>query len=476
MIYLTLFVVGLALLWYPDTIIAQQWSRIGNLSLARSSLAAIHIGSGRVLVIGGSTGIPEVHDPRAVPQAACEIVDVWRRKITPAQPMSVPRAEFVALLAPDSNVVVIGGVSGIDPNGSVTGLVEVYDRRTGAWRSVGTLSRPRRQHVAGFIDAHRILVVGGRIQSYFSLTDAEIFDMRTGTSTQAAPFPYPINTPTLVTSHSGELVVVGGRTGGANSERRAEVYAYDPDTDEWVLNSVLAQAVSAVSGLRLWDRRIIIAGGLHEDLPGRSATEVQLENIGKWKLISPMQAPRTNLAIAQWTENRVLAIGGFHGDRAPVATTEWIDMARHTSTRGPSLSIPRDRFTAVSVPAGPEFAPHVHAIVVIGGLSSTTALTSAVELLMPTPELTPLIERTGAERSLRRVGSGEARVAYVVAAQSHVAIEVTSKVGVVMRESSREVAAGFHDDVVDLSGLFSGTYTVRLSVAGERRSWSVTVP
>jgi hypothetical protein len=455
---------------------AQTWSRLQDLSIPRSGAGAVYIGSGRVLVVGGSIGIPELHDPKAIPVATCDIVDAWRGTTTAAASMTVARAEFVALSAPDSNVVVIGGATGSDPNGAVTGSVELYDRTSGAWRTVGSLRTARRQHVAGFIDDHRILVVGGRLQNYTSLTDAEIFDLRTGTSTQAAPFPYPINASTLITSHSGELVVVGGRTGGSNSERRAEVYAYDAATDEWVLNSVLAQAVSGVSGLRLWDRRIIIAGGLHSDLPGQSATEVQLENTGKWKLISPMLAPRTNAGLAQWSENRVLVLGGFHSDRVPVATTEWIDMAHHTSTAGPTMAIARDRFTAISVPAAPEVEPHVHSIIAIGGLASPSSLTAAVEILRPAAELIATILRDSSDRSVLLGADRTMRVAYAVAAATHVRLTVAGSDGRIYVNRVKEVESGAYDEVLDLGGAPAGLCHVRLTIAGEERRWQVMLP
>ena len=471
---LVLVLVLLPILTLP--LAAQQWSALGDLSVARWGAAAISIGDGQVLVIGGSTGIPIESDPKAVPVATCDIVDVWRGRVSTTASMALPRAEFVALAARDSSVVVIGGVIGIDPNGDVTGSVELFDPRSRTWRTVGSLLTARRQHVAGFIDEHRILVVGGRTKSYASLTDAEVFDLRTGTSTRATPFPYPINTSTLIVSHSGELVVVGGRTGGANSERRSEVYAYDPATDGWVLSSVLAQSVSAVSGLRLWDRRIIVAGGLHQDLPGQSATEVQLENVGKWKLISPMSRPRTNAGLAQWTENRVLVVGGYHSDRQPVATTEWIDMSRHTSSPGPSLAVARDRFTVLSVPAGPTAAPHEHAVVAIGGLRSTSELTSLVEVLRPGTDISWTVERDTSDRSVLLDAMRRLHVAYAVAAETRAELSVIDAGGNRTTIPWKVVPAGAYDEVVDLSGAPEGPCTVELSLAGELRRWRVELP
>jgi hypothetical protein len=380
------FVLPLLLVLSPLTLVRAQertWSRLGDLSVARSNCAAVYIGSGKILVMGGSTGIPLDDDPQAIPQSICEIVDVWQGQFYHAEPMSLPRSEFVALATPDSDVIVIGGVIGIDPNGEVTGRIERYSRTTGRWTTIGNLKTARRQHAAGFIDDHRILVVGGRIRNYASLTDAEIFDLRTGTCTAAAAFPFPINASTMMTSFDGSLVVVGGRTSGANSPRREEVYAYDAGLDQWVLNGVLAQSVAFVTGLRLWDRRIIIAGGAISDGPLRTTPEVQLESFGKWKLGAPMSVGRSGAALGQWTENRIMVLGGVNDDRVPGASTEWIDMNQHTTSSGPSLEVPRDRFVALSVPTADGLEPHLHSIVAIGGLKSRSALTGAVEVLAP---------------------------------------------------------------------------------------------
>lgn len=95
--------------------LAPQWSTLGRLSSARSNVGAVYIGYGKILVIGGSTGIPLDNDPRAIPQSTCEIIDVWQHRIMPAASLNIPRSEFAALQTRDSNVIVIGGVIGIDP-------------------------------------------------------------------------------------------------------------------------------------------------------------------------------------------------------------------------------------------------------------------------------------------------------------------------------------------------------------------------
>lgn len=366
-----------------DPLITVSWKSIGSLTSARTNVGAVYIGDGRILVMGGSTGHPTMTDPMAIPQSTCEIVDVWNRRIDRAESMNVARSEFVALQASDSSVIVIGGVTGRDPYGAVTGTVERYDRATGAWTVLGSLATPRRQHVAGFIDSTRILVIGGRLANYGTLMDAEIFDTRTGTSTATTAFPYPVNGSVLMSSHSGELVLLGGRSGGVNSKRRSDVYSYMPATREWVMSRVLGQAVTGVAALRLLDRRVIVAGGLHQDEPGVAADEVQLENIGKWKLIARMSRGRAGAAMAQWSENAVLAIGGHYNNWQPIRTSEWIDLNRRTCRSGPELNVSRARFAALSIHSARDAEAHHHTIVAIGGMSSWTELTATIEILEP---------------------------------------------------------------------------------------------
>ncbi|MBC8144234.1 MAG: hypothetical protein H7X80_01545, partial [bacterium] len=75
----------------PSIVRIPLWLRLGELSSARSNVGAVYIGSGRILAIGGSTGIPQPNDPQAIPQSTCEIIDVWKRTITPAASMLLPR-------------------------------------------------------------------------------------------------------------------------------------------------------------------------------------------------------------------------------------------------------------------------------------------------------------------------------------------------------------------------------------------------
>jgi hypothetical protein len=449
-----------------------QWQRIGDLAVARCSLGAIYIGEGKVLVMGGSTRMPIESDPLTVAQSACDIVDVWKRRVRPTGPMTLPRSEFVALLTPDSNVVVLGGVTGDDPRGEVTASVELYDRRTETWRVIGAMTSARRQHVGGFIDSNTILITGGRSKDYTSLTSSELFDMRTGTSTPAASFPYPINAATCLPSHSGELVVVGGRTGGTNSERRSEVYTYNAREDYWTLRGVLAQAVSHVSGIRLWDQRMLICGGLMRDSPLQTAGDVQLENEGKWIGIAQMGKSRVGARMAQWSENRLLVIGGVYDDHIPLAGTEWVNLGNHTIKPGPEMSVPRDRFMALSVPASAEAQPHEHSVVVIGGIQNAREMTASVELLaeggvtLDLEELEALqgrwtIERTGETARLHFALDAPATVdIHLVAVDGTTALHPVDRLP--MAEGNQSIG-------VDLSRLVNGWYMIEM-MAG-RKVW-----
>ena len=449
-----------------------QWQSIGYLAVARCSIGAVYIGEGKVLVMGGSTRMPIENDPMTIAQSACDIVDVWNHRVRPTAPMLLPRSEFVALLTPDSNVVVIGGVIGDDPNGDVTASVELYNRRSETWSRIGELKTARRQHVGGFIDANRILVTGGRSKNYASLTSSEIFDMRTGSTTDAASFPYPINAATLLPSHSGELVVVGGRTGGANSERRSDVYTYNAREDYWTLRGVLAQAVSSVSGIRLWDQRMLVCGGLMHDAPLQTVGDVQLESEGKWISIAQMGKSRVGARMGQWSENRLLVIGGIYDDRKPLATTEWVNLGNHSIKPGPTMSVARDRFIALSVPSSATSQPHEHSIVVIGGIQNATEMTASVELLseggvtLDVEEVEALQGRWTVERT------GEtARLRFELESPASLDLHVITVDGVTVLHpiDARYVSEGRHALDVDLAGLSSGWYMIEMRAG--RRVW-----
>lgn len=144
--------------------------------------------------------------------------------------MNVARAEFTALLTKDSNVIVLGGVRGYvhtsGGSGTLTAMVERYDRLHNQWYFVGNLRVARRQHTAIWLNEWQILVVGGRHEDLSTMAAAEVFDVTTGQSQLVNAYPYSMTDLVSAQTSTGHVVVWGGCTGGPNSFRTNEIFEF----------------------------------------------------------------------------------------------------------------------------------------------------------------------------------------------------------------------------------------------------------
>jgi hypothetical protein len=354
-----------------------SWKIFGNLREGRADCQVVCIGNGQALVIGG-------YNATGSPVPSCELLDVYQQTITDAAPMNVARAEFVALLAPDSSVIAVSGDMTGDPNsGVLTPTVERYDRATGKWSLIGSLKIARYQHVAGFISDHEIVVVGGRHANLSSMADAEIFDITTGTSTTVASYPFVISTPVMGISSTGAILVFAGRDGGTNGYRERNVYRYIRSSNSWIKEGTIADPIQLPEILKLWDGRLAIAGGSRRESPLDFTRDVQIENGGTWSTMARMQSERQWFAMEQWTADTIMTLGGYDNSNTSLNSMDWINITTGASTPGPLLNYQHQHCRAVSIPFSFDASgrPRSATILVVSGRMNGGKITPAVEVL-----------------------------------------------------------------------------------------------
>jgi hypothetical protein len=458
-----------------------EWGSFGNLTTARCAFNAMYIGSGKILVIGGSSGVPSTSGMNAQPLASCEIIDIWGRSVYETASMNIPRSEFAALQMPDSNIVVIGGVTGPDPQGDLTPSIELYDRQTNRWKVVGSLRVARRQLMAAFIDDHRILVVGGRNKDYSAISESEIFDFSTGELQTAAPFPFPISDGRMVRLKSMPPLVFGGRNGGGGTSVVTEkVYAYDTLQKQWYVHSSLSSAVHLPSQLELWDGRLLVAAGslFSSGSPYSFSDEVQIEYHGEWQAAGTLSAPRVDAAMAQWSESDALIVGGVYEDDIPTTKTEWIDVANHECRPGPEMHYGRRRFATVSVPASQNALSDEVSIVAIAGHRDQNSLTPTIELLEQGTSNAP-VHSTALRNTLSlsqnypNPVNRTTTIQYDLPDASFVSMALYNSFGVKIRTLvNQHQEAGYQSIMLDASDLPNGAYLCRLIAEdGSRTIW-----
>ncbi len=160
---------------------SNSWSTTGSLNAARYYHAAVRLQTGKVLVIGGSTGSVT---------ASCELYDPSLGTWSGAASMNAPRYLNPATLLPDGKVLVTGGTTSRYPINSA----ELYDPSANTWTLTGYMVTGRYAHTATLLTDGTVLVAGGEGQSiscgkdcttYIPTAAAEIYNEAAGKFTAA---------------------------------------------------------------------------------------------------------------------------------------------------------------------------------------------------------------------------------------------------------------------------------------------------
>ncbi len=367
---------------------AQEWRLGGKLTDGRHLFAAHPIGPDRILVLGGWGG--SVQPGSGTPLASCEIIDLSRSSVFPAAAMNEARADFVATVTNDSNVVAIAGVTSVD--GRLSDAVELYDRNSDTWRIVGRLIEARFAFMATAISATEIVVAGGKRNASTVLSTAEIFDLTTGTSRQIASLPGPIHSGAAAIASDGSILVFGGRSGGADSPRSPDVLRYESSSNEWKVVSALPNpGMFAPQVLTLWDGSLAVSGGgLNED--PQFHDDVLIAGGGIFNRIARLNEPRITHAMAQWDETSFLVLAGIDETGSRLNSSErLVNDGGWRREDGPALIERRHHARAVSLPRRDDDGAIVESCVALISGFQLVGNTTSIEVLRSSSASLPFI-------------------------------------------------------------------------------------
>lgn len=400
--FLALSYLGIAQI-FPTILIAEQleWKIFGELQETRHRFNAVAISSYQVLVMGGFAKKTTIRGTEGVATSLCEIIDIRQRRVLQAASTNVAHGEGVVLQTPDSNIVVL---SGLDTTKSETPICEMYNRRTGTWRVLGSLLIGRWQHAATFINSEEILVVGGRIGAV-SLAEAEIFNIRTGQSSMVADFPYKNSQGVAFLSSvaaPGKPLVIGGRTGGLGSYQTSCIYEFERQTNQWKRHSWYPGAITINHEVRLPDKRMFIVGGGKN----RSVNScLGIENAQGFASHGNLLEARSWAETALWNNEIVFIAGGITlngGQPSVLSETEWFDISTGYSIKGPALHFERAYFRMASLhESGKQGEPQKITLLAIAGVDEQFKSLASIEILETTS--TVLIAMPHEEIALYRI-------------------------------------------------------------------------
>src|SRR5437588_121391 len=181
-----------------------SWSAGGSLGTARWRHTATLLGSGQVLIVGGSNGST---------LNSCELYDPATGAWTSAPSTTYRRFLHAATLLGDGKVLVTGG----NPFRTALAAAEIYDPSANQWTATGTMTQGRFAHTSTLLaDGTVLLTAGGAFRGcgrtfcFYPTATSEIYDEATGKFTAIARLNQARYYHTASLLGDGRVLVVGG--------------------------------------------------------------------------------------------------------------------------------------------------------------------------------------------------------------------------------------------------------------------------
>jgi hypothetical protein len=186
------------------------WTATGAMTVARASHAAVRLANGRVLVAGGSSGT--LASPQLLSSA--ELFDPATNTWSLTGSFATPRGFQQGVLLGSGQVLINGGSDWV---ATVFGASDRFDPVTGTWATTGSLSSGRISHTTTLLQNGKVVVVGGGGNTSTPFASVEIYDSATGAWTASSNLRIARLNHAAVLLANGKLLVIGGQGTGAST-------------------------------------------------------------------------------------------------------------------------------------------------------------------------------------------------------------------------------------------------------------------
>lgn len=324
---------------------------------ARYYHTATLLPTGKVLVAGGCEPAPPGAPACATATDKVEIFDPATLTWSPVAKMTVPRTGHTAAVLADGDVLVVGGCSGLSPQGictfADTNNAERYDAATGTWARVGgfenTLVGVFRGQTATVQPDGPVSVCGatcGKVLVIGTVVSL-IWDPATATSVPTAKLKVP---------HEGYFLPLINHSATRLPDGRLVVVSvgfttvYDPRSDSWAPGAAPSDRDQFSSNL-LGPSQVLVTGGIDENGVPAPFPEFYDADAGEdpaskgaWRPLERPAVTRFGHAAVEVGDGEVLVVGGrdAKGDVVPTAevyqagTGRWGPAGAMTRPRGAS--------------------------------------------------------------------------------------------------------------------------------------------
>ncbi|CAF1561813.1 unnamed protein product [Adineta steineri] len=170
----------------------------------------------------------------------------------------------------NGKVLVTGG-----RGNSFLNSVELYDPSTGTWTTTGRMTNTRYYHTASLLSNGKVLVTGGMDNANAYLNSAELYDPSTGTWIATGNMKNARAYHTASVLSNGKVLVTGG--GGSSGSGTGSLYSaelYDPSTGTWTTTGNITNARYYHTSSVLSNGKVIITGGSNSNANALNSAEL----------------------------------------------------------------------------------------------------------------------------------------------------------------------------------------------------------
>lgn len=276
--------------------VTRMFTRIGTLRTGRAQHTATRLADGRILVLGGVSGVQIGY--------VADLVDERTGAVSNGGQLNFPRIRHATVALADGRVLVVGGVN--------RHTVEIWDPATTTFRLVAaTMRHPRDYPTATQLADGRVLITGGYTEA-LNYTFAEIFDPRTETfTTVASPLAERRYFHSAQRLPNGRVLIVGGEhihpaTGFIVP--LASVLEFDPVTNTLMRRPDLDAPRSLAATVALDGEMLLFGGSTLQD--AATSTASAYRHSGAPRPLAGMPEGRSFHTATRLKDGRVLILGG----------------------------------------------------------------------------------------------------------------------------------------------------------------------